>query len=410
MLKFSNQDTDIEPSNEQNTIVQLELELAEYKKALSEIGVVVTRVSKGDLTARIIKWDEFGELTPTMAAINQALDLTDAYIRESGASLEAALNKEYHRTFLTQGILGDFGRGASVINSAAAAMKESEVQRKLELNNLADTFESQVLNVVNNIGAASEQTNTNANVLISNANETQSMSTTVAAAAEQATVNVQTVAAAAEELSTSVEEIARQVAISSEKTSLVSNDASKTSEVIQEFDIASQAMAQVVGLIGDIAGQTNMLALNARIEAARAGEAGQGFSVVASEVKSLAKQTADATGEIGGQINNIQKQTTASITAVNSISDSITDLNDIATAIAAATEEQSAATNEISRNIQEASQGTTDVSVNISNVNKTAKETLLRAEELITSSTEMQTQTASLQKQSQDFVASIRQM
>ncbi len=410
MFNFSKKSADTHTSIEQRTIVQLELELAQYKQAFATVHTIAEKVAKGDLTARIINWDEYGDLSPTMAAINQAYDLTDAYIRESGASLEAALNKEYHRVFLTQGILGDFGRGAEVINNAASAMQNMEETRKADLNKLADLFEGQVLNVVANISAASEQTSANADILIHNANETQSMATTVAAAAEEASVNVQTVASATEELTSSVEEIAQLVANSSEKTTLSSAEASQTSETIREFDASSQAVGQVVNLIDDIASQTNLLALNATIEAARAGEAGRGFAVVAAEVKSLAQQTANATGNIGKQIGEIQNQTSKSISAVDDISTAIKGLNEISNAIAAATEEQSAATNEISRNIQEASTGTNDVSINIVKVSETASKTLLRAGELKVSSTEMQAQTTNLREQSESFVASIRAM
>lgn len=385
---------------------QLEL----YKTAFKEIENVSIKVAKGDLTARIISWDEYGDLSPALASLNKVFDLTDAFVREAGASLQAALSKEYHRIFLTQGMLGCFGQGAEIINGASSEMKQSELRKQEERKEVANQFEDQVMSIVSNLSTLSEQTQTNATSLIANAKETQSMSVTVAAAAEEATVNVQTVAAASEELSMSVEEIVKQVANSANQTTAASDDAKNTYSIITDLSNSSDTIGNVVNLIKDIAGQTNLLALNATIEAARAGEAGRGFAVVASEVKSLAQQTADATDDISSQITEIQDQTSKSVSAVNDIQTAFGSLNEISTLISATTEEQSIATMEISRNIQEASQGTSEVTQNIIKVSETANNTLGSAEKLLSASTEMEKQTQFLKSRADEFVANIRTM
>jgi len=121
--------------------------------------------------------------------------------------------------------------------------------------------------------------------------------------------------------------------------------------------VAAQKIGDVVALITDIADQTNLLALNATIEAARAGDAGKGFAGVASEVKNLANQTAKATEEISIHITGIQQSSQESVTAIDGIGSTIGNINEVASAIAAAVEEQGAATQEIARDVEQAARG-----------------------------------------------------
>lgn len=287
-------------------------------------------------------------------------------------------------------------------------MQNAEVEKRQQTNELADQFEGQVGEIISKLMSSSEETSSNAELMIQQAKDSQSMATNVAAASEQASVNVQTVASAAEELTASVAEITRQVVSSSERTELADGEAKKTSEIMSELSIASETIGQVIQLINDIAGQTNLLALNATIEAARAGEAGKGFAVVASEVKSLASQTGNATDDIANKVSEIQTQTASSVSAVDDIAKAIETLNEISTAISAATEEQSSATLEISRNIQEASQGTQEVSENIQKVSSNADSTLVKAEELMNAALDTRTQMKLLQDESKQFVETIR--
>ncbi|MGE5146529.1 MAG: methyl-accepting chemotaxis protein, partial [Candidatus Eiseniibacteriota bacterium] len=124
-------------------------------------------------------------------------------------------------------------------------------------------------------------------------------------------------------MSSSVGEIGRQVHQSTEIAKRAVTEADKTNAAVQGLAEAATKIGEVVNLISDIAEQTNLLALNATIEAARAGEAGKGFAVVASEVKTLASQTAKATEEIGKQIQEMQGSTGRVASAIRDIAEII---------------------------------------------------------------------------------------
>ena len=187
------------------------------------------------------------------------------------------------------------------------------------------------------------------------ATEMRDTSQAMAAAAEETSAQTQSVSAATTELSSSVNEIIRQVSHANTTTRKATEEASRSSDLIQGLSYAADRIGDVVRLINDIARQTNLLALNATIEAARAGAAGKGFSVVASEVKSLAGQTAQATDEIARQVSSIQSATHNSVESINAIGQTIRTISEMSSSISAAVEQQGGAISEISRTIDNVS-------------------------------------------------------
>jgi methyl-accepting chemotaxis protein len=227
-------------------------------------------------------------------------------------------------------------------------------------------------------------------------------------ASNDASTSVESVAAAAEELSASINDISQQAAHAAGIASRAVNQARETDGTVQGLAQSAGRIGEVVGLINTIAAQTNLLALNATIEAARAGEAGRGFAVVASEVKSLASQTAKATEEISEQIADIQKVAGDAINAIQAIGGIIGEVNEVATAIAAAVQQQGAATQEITRSTQYAAQGTKNVSDNITGVKADADTAAGAAENVKQASETLETQSRQLGHQVSDFLGKIR--
>ena len=183
----------------------------------------------------------------------------------------------------------------------------------------------------------------------------------------------QAVALGAEELAASVGEISRQAADALKISMQAVDQANETNTIVSGLAVAAQKIGDVVKLINNIAEQTNLLALNATIEAARAGEAGRGFAVVASEVKSLATQTAKATEEISGQIAEVQSTTASAVNVIEAITKTISRVNEISSAIAASVEEQAAVTQSISTNMQVAAKGVSEINGNMNDIAASAK-------------------------------------
>ncbi len=273
---------------------------------------------------------------------------------------------------------------------------------------LADQFESAVGSIVEGVSQASAELEACSGALSQTAQTTQQLTMTVTAASEQASSNVEAVAGATEEMSSSVNEISRQVHESSRIANEAVQQASKTDSRIAELTQAAIRIGDVVALITAIAEQTNLLALNATIEAARAGDAGRGFAVVASEVKQLAAQTAKATEEIGTQVAGMQAATNESVAAIKEIGGTIGRISEIATAIAAAVEEQDSVTKDIARNVQQAAAGTSQIVSHIGEVNRGASETGAASGNLLSSAQSLSSESNRLKLEVEKFLSTVR--
>jgi methyl-accepting chemotaxis protein len=260
------------------------------------------------------------------------------------------------------------------------------------LNSTASTVATTVRHVRDDAGALATTSNRLSSIaeeLTRSAQTTADQAGSVSAAAEVISSNVQTVAAGTEEMSASIREIATSAGDAAQVAGTATTAAQRTSDTMAKLGQASAEITEVINAITSIAEQTNLLALNATIEAARAGESGKGFAVVASEVKDLAQETARATEDISKRIAAIQSDTDAAVAAIGDIGHVIAQINDYATTIAAAVEEQTATTGEMGRNVAQAATGSGTIAADITNVATTANQTTQSADEARATASEL---------------------
>ncbi|WKA30815.1 methyl-accepting chemotaxis protein [Bradyrhizobium roseum] len=338
---------------------------------IREAAEVCRKAAAGDLEARILGERQPGRLGAMQKSVNDMLDITDAFVREASASMEYASRGKHFRKILVRGLPGSFRHSAATINSGT----DSLGRRVVEIADLSKQFGTHLDEIAGGLGAAATDLEADAGQVAAAAEKTSRETAGVITASSNASTNVATVAGAAEQLASSIAEIGRQVASSSESTSRAVSEANRAGSEIRSLAGAAARIGDVVSLISEIAAQTNLLALNATIESARAGEAGRGFSVVASEVKSLANQTAKATEEISAKVAEMQQSTTASVAAVEAITQTIAGIDKITATIASAVDQQGMATREIAHNVQQASAGTSQVSANVSGISEAAADT-----------------------------------
>ncbi len=365
----------------------------------------------GDLEPRILLGPADGEVGRLIRGINHLLDMTDAYVRESRASLQAAGEGRFHRRVVLSGMLGTFRHASSAINDATTEMQnqsqalDNERRRRV---GLASELESAITGVVSTVEHSASEIRGTAESLAVMAGETTQEATTVAGAAEQTSTNVQTVAAAAEQLTSTLTSVDSQTRQSATLATEAEREAARTNQVMGQMRDVSNRVGGVVKLISQIARQTNLLALNATIEAARSGEAGRGFAVVAAEVKNLARQTAQATEEITNGIGLMQSTTEDAGAAIQEISARIRNMSDISREIAGAVNQQREATAEINHRVHQVAAGTESVSASAVAVSSAAQRTSEATSGLLSASGQLTNQAKQLRSTTQKLLAEIR--
>jgi methyl-accepting chemotaxis protein len=250
-------------------------------------------------------------------------------------------------------VLRDNGLAKMRLEREAAQERAVRDRREAAMDRHTQDFGTVVSGVLARLSHAAANMSRIAGEMAQATERTRASSTQTAEGSVTSSRELGTVAAATVQLSASVEEIVRQVGHANAATRASVGRAAETEQISAELARMADRIGTVGAVISRIATQTNLLALNANIEAARAGEAGAGFSVVANEVKALARQTAQATQEIDSNVKAIRDATGQTTAAIREVSAAIAQVEAVSSAIGTAVGEQEQTTREIAQRVQE---------------------------------------------------------
>ncbi|MEO6713016.1 MAG: methyl-accepting chemotaxis protein [Mycobacteriales bacterium] len=286
--------------------------------------------------------------------------------------------------------------GRDELADIAVAVNAAVDRMRAALMSIADHASS--------LDSASTEVSVVSRSLSSLADETESHSKVVAEAAEEVAQQVQVVVT--EQLSESLKDFA-STAVSANQVLSAANRAVLTvtgnEERMERLAESSRAIGEIVQLINSIAEQTNLLALNATIEAAHAGTAGKGFGIVASEVKDLARETAQATESISQRVKAIRTEADLAMVAASQAKDAILEIQENQQSIAVSMEEQTVLAGGIGRSLGDAVERSTSVARDVASFSQTAGETSSGARDLSASAAHLAAVAAQLTSVVQGF-------
>lgn len=297
------------------------------------IAAAIPRLVSADLTRMLVVMEEIAEN-------NLATDDLQVLTHDEVGKASAALNRMKNNVFE---LIQSMARTAEHVASASEQISSSAMQQAQS----ADTQKGQALQV---------------------ATAMQQMS----AAVQQVSDNSNRAAEASHQAAQTARDGGNIVEQSLAKMRSIAESVSATAQKVEDLGKSSDQIGRIIGVIDDIADQTNLLALNAAIEAARAGEQGRGFAVVADEVRKLAERTTSATKEVAQMVQTIQRETRTAVAAMQEGTKQVEEgvqtttragdslkhiiqmseqVGEMITHIATAATEQSSATEQVNQNV-----------------------------------------------------------
>jgi len=302
-------------------------------------------IAEGDLTVRLEAKtrDEMGELA-------QGFNMFSEKLQE--VILEVVDNMKRLNTTSDDmaGISTQMASSAAEMNSQAGTAATASEQVSTNFNKVASST-NQAKDSLAEIALMTDDMSETFSKVAGFGKKTADNVVRMARSSEDISSQVGHIASAIEKVTLSLNDVAKNTAQANRISQLANRRTEQINAKMEMLVVSSGQIGKIVGVIKKIADQTNMLALNAAIEAAGAGEAGRGFAIVAGEVKELARQSADATDEIAGQIEDIQTSVRDTVQAIEEISKIIGEIAGINETIAASAQEQTATAAEISKSV-----------------------------------------------------------
>lgn len=327
-------------------------------EAALRVTALLRGAFRGDLEARIAPTPQTEPARALAVAANDFLDVSDAFVRESRASLELVAAGKHHRRFLSRGLDGAHARAADVITKATIEMGRKGAM----FRDLTRDFETEVMAVAGRLGGSAAGLRENAAQMAGSVAQAGGDAAEIEARARATADSVQGVAAAAAQLQEAVAAITGRTAASRDIADRAVAEVDATENSIAKLLGGARQIGQVVELIHSVSEQTSLLAVNAMIEAARSGRAGAGFAVVAREVQVLAGKTKDATRAIEAQVREAQGAAERTAQAVAGIRATIAEMARHAAETAADASRQTDSVAHIATTMGEVSGGAADVS------------------------------------------------